>query len=132
VSDTIGKSLILTPMTLNSRKSAATEKTYLSQSHSVKSRITTAYVEGLAWVLHYYYQGVCLYYFGRRMFLPVSDPILAVVLSVSFRSVCCRLPGHRQNATEFCSWAAFQTVRAAYGCFPSLEVSSPDFFFDPN
>ena len=56
-------------------------------------RITYQYAEGLAWVLHYYYQGV-----GRNLILwnltnfrVSSASIMAMVLPLSLCSFCLRL-----------------------------------------
>ena len=84
------------------------------------SRITTHYVEGLAWVLHYYYQGVSRVTNPSivRWSYKIPDTFVAMVLPLPFRSFRRRFHRRRANGYKVRSWPAIQTVRTTYECFP--------------
>lgn len=57
------------------------------------------YMEGLAWVLQYYYQGVrsCVSMHSRTLTTPRPDAVVDMVLSVPFCPFRRRLRGRKGN-----------------------------------
>lgn len=88
-------------------------------------RVTTHYIEGLAWVLHYYYQGVRLFYSWSHGALTVLlDTVLAMVLPIPFRTLRVRLRRRDKHGHQVHTWSALQAVRTTYGRVPTCEVGS--------
>lgn len=78
-------------------RSASSASEYMSALDSTHSshRVAKCYIEGMAWVLGYYYQGVGsgIDFVGSN--LPPSAAVLAMVLPVPLRPICCRFHRHR-------------------------------------
>lgn len=73
-------------------------------------RLTKCYVEGLAWVLHYYYQGASLIHFCLVNLIDVviSDTFVAMVLSLSLCTIRGGFCGSFQNGNQIRGGTAFQ------------------------
>ena len=80
------------------------------------NRVVKAYMDGINWVLHYYFQGVSGPYASGGSVLRVMltytspDPIVGMVLPVLLRPVRRRLQGHSKLRHCVHYGPTFQTV----------------------
>jgi hypothetical protein len=90
-------------------------------------------MEGMNWVLHYYFQGVSLIVFAlhRSAFAKDSlwpiDSIMAMVLPISLCPFRSRLQGNSELRYPVHPWSTLQAVRAVDGSVPGGEVSYAGF-----